>query len=187
MKSFNQYEQYADMEFLREYCLREGTIRHFDKGEVVVRRGGKIKFMGVVVKGYFKYTVTDNDGNAHVTGFVFGGGIVGDFLSTVGADSVGADITAATTADVMACDLQTIKRLFIENPDEFRAFAIGLFRHAYMQYLDLHTKSPKERYMALLKRCPDILNHISLKEMSSYLCITPTHLSRIRRELTFGG
>lgn len=41
----------------------------------------------------------------------------------------------------------------------------------------------KERYLALLERNPQLLQHVPLKYIASYLYITPQSLSRIRAEL----
>ncbi len=51
---------------------------------------------------------------------------------------------------------------------------------------DLYRQTSKERYVELLNHCPDIFQHITLKELASYLQITPTHLSRIRKEILSG-
>ena len=53
----------------------------------------------------------------------------------------------------------------------------------YDRLIDLYKKSPKERYLYLIKSCPEILQLITLKELASYLKITPTYLSRIRKSL----
>ena len=63
--------------------------------------------------------------------------------------------------------------------------ANGLLAQTYDRFLDLYRKSPKERYSDLLAKCPEILHKVSLKELASYLQVTPTHLSRIRKEITF--
>ena len=56
----------------------------------------------------------------------------------------------------------------------------------YHRLLNLYSASPKIRYQELLKRCPDIVHQTSLKEIASFLNISPYTLSRIRREITFG-
>ena len=43
--------------------------------------------------------------------------------------------------------------------------------------------SPKERYLSLIKEHPDFFQKYSLKHISSYLGITPTQLSRIKKEI----
>ena len=75
--------------------------------------------------------------------------------------------------------------LFRENRALFARTAEGLLRQTYNRFLNLYGQSPKERYLALVAQCPEILQQVSLKELASYLQITPTHLSRIRKEITF--
>lgn len=41
----------------------------------------------------------------------------------------------------------------------------------------------KERYTTLLKETPELIRHVPLKHIASYLWITPQSLSRIRREV----
>jgi hypothetical protein len=43
-------------------------------------------------------------------------------------------------------------------------------------------KTAEERYAHLLQTSPDIFQHAPLKNIASYLGITDTSLSRIRRE-----
>ncbi|MCM1312773.1 MAG: Crp/Fnr family transcriptional regulator [Bacteroides sp.] len=185
MANFNSYIDALDMDFWLEVCSRTGTLRHYKKGEVFVKDGEPAKYWGVVVRGYFKYVITDDAGNDHVTGFTFSNNLVGDFLSIVGKSRARACIVAATDTDVMLSPLAVIQQLFDKNPMLRQTLSEGLFEQAYTQYLDMFRLSPKARYVALLKRCPDILQHVTLKELASFLQITPTHLSRLRKELTF--
>lgn len=71
-------------------------------------------------------------------------------------------------------------------PDIRRIMTEELFRMAHERYVNLYRHTSKERYVELLNHCPDILQHITLKELASYLQITPTHLSRIRKEILSG-
>lgn len=41
----------------------------------------------------------------------------------------------------------------------------------------------KERYLALIRETPELLQHVPLKHIASYLWVTPQSLSRIRREI----
>ena len=61
----------------------------------------------------------------------------------------------------------------------------GFFHQTYDRFLNLYRQSAKERYIHILEYCPNILQNITLKELASYLQITPTYLSRIRKEITF--
>lgn len=185
MAKFNSYTDILDISLWHEICRREGTLTRFGKGEYLVRKGDRLRRWGFIEKGYFKYEATDEEGDTHITGFAFCNELIGDYLSIVGTEPVKTDIMAAVTSYVLICDIAVIARIFEERPTTRLIFAESLFRQAYIRYLELHIKSPQERYMTLLKRCPRILQDISLKELASFLRITPTHLSRIRRKLTF--
>ena len=58
-----------------------------------------------------------------------------------------------------------------------------LFSEIYSRYLELYRKTPTERYLDLINQCPQIMDIVSLKDLASYLLVTPVYLSRIRRNL----
>lgn len=176
-----------DIPFWRRFCQQNGTLITFKKGSVFVRYGTQLKHWGLMVNGCMKFVVADAGGNEHVTGLVFRDELVGDFLSIMEQGTMRTDIVAATDAEVLVCDMDVLRNMFRDNQELYGRIATGMFRQAYEQYLELHTKSPKERYVVLLRRWPDIVQHITLKEIASFLQITPTHLSRIRKELTFAS
>ena len=51
--------------------------------------------------------------------------------------------------------------------------------------LGFYCDTPEQRYQALMKRCPDLQKHLSLKEIAQFLGITSETLSRIRRKQLF--
>lgn len=53
----------------------------------------------------------------------------------------------------------------------------------YMRHLNIYRKSPEQRYLELCRDYPNVVEAVSLKDLASYLLITPVHLSRIRRKL----
>ena len=67
-----------------------------------------------------------------------------------------------------------------------QAISDCFFTQIYAQYLDTYRMTTRERYKRLLLRCPELVQSISLKDIASYLKVTPTTISNIRREITFG-
>ena len=51
-----------------------------------------------------------------------------------------------------------------------------------MRMLSVITETAEQRYQTLLKTNPEIFQHTALKHIASYLGITDTSLSRIRKE-----
>ena len=62
-----------------------------------------------------------------------------------------------------------------------------VLRQRNQSYLDFHRATARERYELLLKRCPGIVQHLPLHAISSFLCITPQMLSKIRKNISFGA
>ena len=69
---------------------------------------------------------------------------------------------------------------------EFSSFYIKILEGSYInsenKVYDLSVLNSTERYIKLKKEIPDIENLIPQYQIASYLNITPTQLSRIRRE-----
>ena len=59
----------------------------------------------------------------------------------------------------------------------------SLFKMVLLRCLNIYRKSPEQRYIEICNLYPDIINTVALKDIASYLLITPNHLSRIRRKL----
>ena len=63
-----------------------------------------------------------------------------------------------------------------------RHVAENLFEMIYERLLDSYC-SPEMRYEKLMERCPDLKEAIPLKNIASFLGVTPETVSRIRRKL----
>ena len=81
--------------------------------------------------------------------------------------------------------LMTLFRQRMETMELRSIIAEHLLRQARRSYLDMHRSTAHERYELLLRRCPGIVEHLSLNVISSFLNITPQMLSKIRKSITF--
>lgn len=43
--------------------------------------------------------------------------------------------------------------------------------------------TPEQRYIKLIKRCPQLLERLTLKEIASFIGVAPETISRIRKKL----
>jgi hypothetical protein len=62
----------------------------------------------------------------------------------------------------------------------------NLFKMVYARDLDHYRYTARSRYRRLLERCPQVVQMLSLKDIASFLNVTPVYLSKIRKEITFG-
>ncbi len=183
-KQFNTYKDGLDLELLREYCMEHGEVRIFGRDEMLVREGEMSRWLGYVAKGCFKYIVKNKTENRdYITGFAFEDEFVGDFPNCIDNRESAVSIVAMTASEVYLIDgLQLISLL--ENGNLAHIYK-QLFLQIYTQYLDSYRMTVRERYRNLLQRCPQIVQQINLKDIASFLRVTPTTISNIRREITF--
>jgi len=180
---FNKYQEGIDFEIFLAFCKEHGKLVSFRKGELFANQGKVSRFWGIVTKGHFAYTVSDTSGNEKIVGFAFQNSLVGDYLSLIRQVPGLTDIVAIADSTVLVCDAEEFRQLLHTDLRTRVELAESLFEDVYARQLRLHTLTPKERYLRILKDCPEILQYISLKQLASYLMMTPTYLSLIRKQL----
>ena len=188
-KDFNTYKEGLDLETLHCYCIEHGEARTFLRGEVLEREGEPSHWLGYIDKGCFKYSVRNLlEQKDYITGFAFTDEFVGDFPNCMDYNCSCVSIVAQTTSKVFLIDGKELKGLFETDKhimDNTSDIYKHLFLQIYFQYLDSYRLTVKERYTQLLRRCPQIVQQINLKDIASFLRVTPTTISKIRKEITF--
>lgn len=186
MAQFNQYDsQIGQLSAIKDYCRENGRSCHYAKGETFVQQGLAGKFLGVVESGYFKYTVLTASGNEAVVGFAFEGEIVADFYNSYNCRLSEITIKAGTDSSVLQIRMSEARGLFDATFEGNLSSVNGiLFSEIYSRYLELYRKTPTERYINLINQYPQIFDIVSLRDIASYLLITPIYLSRIRKNIT---
>ena len=157
------------------------------KKEYLVEQSSVAKYVAYVVEGFFRYTRIDNRGNEHIVGYVFKGEYVGDYASLIKKDITSlVTVQAVTDCKIYYVPLEEVRKFFNTNEDAQiagRVLAEELFMVAYTRLLDFYCKNTEELYMDLTERCPDFQNYITLKEMASFLQVTPETISHIRNSI----
>ena len=187
-KQFNTYKEGLDLELLREYCMEHGEVRMFLRGETLEEAGESTQWVAYVERGYFKYMVHNGEeGKDYCTGFAFEGEFVADYPNCLSGKIAEVTIVAGTSCKIFQIQGKDLCPLLesANMRDLKQAISDHLFAQVYTQYLDSYRMTTRERYKRLLSRCPEIVQCISLKDIASYLKVTPTTISNIRREITF--
>ena len=187
-KQFNTYKEGLDLELLRKYCMEYGERRSFLHGETLEAMGEPAQWVAYVERGYFKYMVHNGEeGKDYCTGFAFEGEFVADYPNCLCGKISEVTIVAGTSCKVFQIQGKDLCPLLesANMRDLKQAISDHLFAQVYTQYLDSYRMTTRERYKRLLSRCPEIIQCISLKDIASYLKVTPTTISNIRREITF--
>lgn len=124
------------------------------------------------------------DGTEHVMGLVFGEGFVADWPFCLYGKEAKLSIVAATDCKIYCVSSEEVKKR-MDNDPKFRDVIMHsteeVYATVYDRYVDLYVKTPQQRYEDLINRYPDLFDLFSLKDIASFLKITPTHLSRLRK------
>ena len=189
MIHFNSYIDGLDLSALKAYCVHHGRLTQYAKGDDFIKAGEESRFIGLVECGYFNYIVHSSlERKDYITGFAFEGEFVGDYPNCLFGKTSEVTIVAGTSCKVFQLVGEELCKLL--DSDDMRdlkqSISDHLFSQVYTQYLDTYRMTTRERYNRLLLRCPEIVQSINLKDIASYLKVTPTTISNIRREITFG-
>ena len=169
-----------DIEALREFCEREGKEVTYRKGDQMEREGDPARWFGFVTEGCFKYvTYGISDDREHITWFSFEGEFAGDYPACLEMPSRMLRVSGEQLMDFFRQDAEKMELRSV--------IAEHLLCQARACYIDLHRATARERYELLLQRCPGIVEYLDLQDIASFLNVHPNTVSKIRRDITFGG
>ncbi|MDE6270427.1 MAG: Crp/Fnr family transcriptional regulator [Muribaculaceae bacterium] len=183
---FNTYKESSVVDFWHDLCAREGELRHYDRGDYFFREGEVARYLGFIESGTFKYITFGEDGTEHVMGLEFTGGFVTDFPFSIHGYKARTSVIAASPSDIRCVSVARIRELLAANPSLESIMADSteaVFGMVYDRYKALYAMTPQERYNDMISRHPDLFSLFSLRDIASFLKITPTHLSRLRKNI----
>lgn len=184
MNKFNASKN-VDTARLEKLFLEKGTLKVLKKNEYMVRQNDKTNHIGFVTSGTFRLTRIDTNGNEWIVGYSFENDFVCDYPSLINRTSATVSIKATTDCEVYLLPLSELNQFWetdMETQRLGRRIAETMFAEIYQRLLRFYCDTPEQRYQALMKRCPDLQERISLKEIALFLGVTPETLSRIRKK-----
>lgn len=186
MANFNPYMDEIDVDFWRELCEREGQLYHYDTGDFFLEAGDVGRFIGFIKTGTLKYIANDSEGNEHTINLEFSGEFVASFPESIYGIPSKVSIIANSPCDIYCVSTAKLRHR-ISTDREFQFIVAKtseqLLGQVYSRLIESYTISPRKRYKELISKYSDLFEMFPLKDIASYLRITPTHLSRIRKEI----
>ncbi|MDE6288057.1 MAG: Crp/Fnr family transcriptional regulator, partial [Muribaculaceae bacterium] len=181
---FNSYKDYQFVEFWQNLCESEGETQHYERGDYFFREGEVAKYIGFILSGTLKYVAFDDKGTEHVMGFEFTKGFVADFPFSLHGQKARTSVIAASSCEISCLPTHIIKER-LESDHYLQKMVAdateAVFGMVYDRYKALYTLSPQQRYLDLISKHPDLFSLFSLRDIASFLKVTPTHLSRLRK------
>lgn len=186
MKNFNDYFKREDFSILRNFFMDKGYLKTIKKKDYFVLQGYPTACAAYIKKGIFRYTCTDEKGDEHIVGYSFAGEYLGDYPQCRYRENALVSIQAVTDAEIYYASTDEIN-LFLMSGETAQKIELhlleGLFVQTYKRLLDIYCKSPIEIYRDLINRNPDFQNYITLKEVASFLRVTPETISHFRKKI----
>lgn len=138
-------------------------------------------------EGFMRSFAYDIDGRDITTNFYSSGQVVFEVSSFFRRTRSQENIITLTDCSGWQISYEGLNKLFHDLP-EFREFGryilVKLLSQLKTRMLSMITETAEERYNNLIHNHQEIFQFAALKDIATYLGITDTSLSRIRRELS---
>ena len=184
IKEFNTYLAFVDAEFWKRLILENGTLKSFKKGEEFLIIGNVGKYVGLIKSGSVKYVAYTSHHNEKIVGLETVGGFAASWPFCLHEIPSLVSIIANTDSEIYCLPVSILKDFSRDNRElEKKIFQSTeqVFYTAYERLIGFYIRTPKERYDDLLKKCPKVFEIFDLKDIASFLNITPQHLSRLKK------
>lgn len=156
------------------------------KGELFLKAGKVSDEYLFLESGFIRSFLFDTEGNEITLNFYSGGNVVFEVASFFQRVPSQESFQALTDCTVWALTYADLNQLFHEVP-EFREMGRTLLVKGFISFkmrtLSMINQTAEQRYETLLKTQPEVFQYAPLKYIASYLGVTDSSLSRIRKEL----
>lgn len=185
LKFIYQHPLFSEEDLQKVFSMHHR--RFLKKGEYFLKENEISHSYMILEEGLMRSYVLDADNNDITLEFFVENDAVIEVSSLFQGISSRENIQAITDCVCYEIQFDDFQKLFhnIEGMREWGRmwFTFQLFE-AKNQKIEIITASASDRYLKLLKEKSQIIQNAPLKQIASYLGITDTSLSRIRKEIS---
>jgi CRP-like cAMP-binding protein len=162
------------------------NCRKVYKGEFLLKEGQYGDWWGFVYQGLFRSYSYDAEDTEYTNGFFREGSFTCELVSFSGAAVSQTNVVALEDSVILCVNRATLDSLFRDYPN-FERFGRLLYEKVLVSYKQRNLfrvrLNARERYLHFIKNEPELIKRVPLKYIASYLSVTDTSLSRIRRNM----
>jgi len=163
------------------------TLEKVSKQECLCRFGDISKDLYFVVDGLLRAYILDEKGHEYNKNFFIENTFAGSMVSLLTKEPSCFEIEALEDSMVIAIDYEKFRALLLKAED-LKLFQIYYLEQNWLiekesREIALVQQNADERYKTFLKKYPNLENRVPQYLIASHLGITPTQLSRIRKNL----
>jgi len=162
----------------------------FNKGDLFLSKGEISNSFLILENGLMRSFLYNYEGNEITTNFYSDYEVVIDVLSLFKRTPSDGYIQALTDCCCWMIELERFEQFFhsIQAMSEWgRAWMSEQLFESKHRAVEMITENATSRYLKLIREKPLVIRQASLKQIASYLGVTDTSLSRIRKELSKGS
>jgi CRP-like cAMP-binding protein len=164
--------------------------RSLRKRQYLLQAGDISRYECFVNKGCLRTYHVDDKGQEHIVQFAFEEWWTGEMYSFLTGQPSSYNIDALEDSELLLIEQSQWEQLFIEIPKFERLFRM-LLQNAFIsmqrRITDNMSLTAEERYIKFSKQYPQFEQRLPLRQIASYLGITPESLSRIRAKRAEGS
>lgn len=183
-----KFESYSQIS-TESWSLIKSIIKfqELEKDEILLRNGQVAKNIYFVCKGALRAYITDYGGNTYNKNIFIENDFAGSTVSYLLDTSSNFTLEALEKTILISLDYKKYRH-FIDNNIDLKNFYIAYLERNWViekeqKEVSLVMENATERYLKLLSKHPNINQRIQQLHLASHLGITPTQLSRIRKDL----
>jgi CRP-like cAMP-binding protein len=170
-----------------DFILPKYKQVEFKKNDYLLREGQVEKRYWFIETGYVRSYVVDTEGNDITFNFYASKEVVIDYPSIFFFSPTRENLQAITDCICWEISFESFQTMFNSIPsfrEQQRGLLVGSYFALKERSISLIADEAKDRYLKLLNTKPHIVQNVSLKHIATYLGITDTSLSRIRKEIS---
>ncbi|MGD1947548.1 MAG: Crp/Fnr family transcriptional regulator [Croceivirga sp.] len=169
-----------------ELIFSQFELKLFKKNDYLIEVDKVASYYFFMESGFARSYAIDTEGNDITTKFFSTKDIVIDWHSYFLKKPCRESVQALTPCRCWRIKFEDFMKLFaIESFREVgRTRLVTNYFELKNHTVSMITDDAKDRYLHLMKTQPDIVQNVPLKHIATYLGITDTSLSRIRKEVT---
>ena len=188
------------MEGFKEYVKRFGNIRedvfielktnytqiYLSKKEIFSSEGEYARKVGFLEKGIIRAFIRNSEGKEYTKQFFFAPSIIGAYSSLLTNQPNKIIQEALTNCSIWIADYSKIEALYARH-HEMERIGRKIAEYYYLEkernLVEMALFDADKRYLLLKERFPAIESQVQQYHIASYLGISPTQLSRIRKKM----
>lgn len=170
----------------KNLIIEELEAIRMKKGEVLIQDHSPSPYLYFIEQGAVKNFYIDEKGNKQVVWFGFEGDIsfsLNAYINLSYMHETTELIEDSLFYRVKISHVKTLYKDYCDWANWGRCFVESIFIRTVTELDENKALNAKEKYLNLMRNNPNVKERVSLKDIASYLGVSPVTISRLRKEL----